>query len=128
MSTLYSTIISAQINTPPENLEEQAQSQECENLIIGTWVGQGNSINYRDVYHSNRTMTDYTEGEVTKTYYWNISTHLTQSGITISKLLMQNTQNTEDEWTYEITALNDDKMVLLYNNGLSFNENIFIKQ
>ncbi len=119
---------SAQILTPIENAEEQAQTQEEEQLIIGTWVGEGNTYNYRDVYHSNKTMTDYTEGGNTETYYWAIYTATTESGLKSSTLIVRNTQDPTDEWRYKIDVINNERMILVYNNGIGLQRNLYFRQ
>lgn len=116
----------AQILTPPENAEEQAQTQQEEQLIIGVWNPEGAmSVDYT---FSQNDLTIKINGQIYKTYYWAISTHTTPTDLVISDLIIENIQDSNDRRRYEITALNSNIMNLLYNEGLIFATTTYNRQ
>jgi len=118
--------LNAQIITPIENTEEQAQTQQFEQLIIGNWNPEGeSSVLYS---YSLNNLVVKINNQIYKTYYWAIYSSTTQSGLVHSFLIIQNTQDANDRRKYEIDALTNERLVLVGNNGIGLQRNLYFRQ
>lgn len=96
---------------------QQVQTTNEDTLIVGTWVAEGNPTSYYSVYESNGIVKRYTDNTLSKTYNWSIVQSTTPSGLTIPYLKLINVNDSTDVYDYEINALNDEILVLVYQRG-----------
>lgn len=125
---LTSLCSNCQTLTLPQNEDEQNQSDSLSQSILGTWKPKAEAFDYRWDYHTDGTLTMYDGNDPSKTYNWLIVTQTTSSGLLSSKLKITNVLNTEDCFNYEIDTLSDETLILVFNNGVGFSRNTFIKQ
>ncbi len=86
---------------------------EEEVLILGTWVAEGSNINDKWVFTSNGTLREYTNNSLDITYVWSILSTV-NSGITSHYLEIVNTNDSTDMYNYEISIINEEMFVLIY--------------
>lgn len=108
-----SSLTAQEFEKPDENKEEAAQTEEAEDLIVGTWVAEGASFQDRVEFKQNGAYIEYSENG-TKNYMWQIYTETSESGLIISTL---RTEGAENNFGYEINSLSENRMVLVYMNG-----------
>lgn len=89
-------------------------SSSKEGLIIGTWVIEGLTLNNKWVINTDGTLQEYSGSLVDITYNWVITQGTTPSGLNISHLKITNVSDATDVYDFEIDALNDERMVLVY--------------
>ena len=118
--------LNAQILTPIENAEEQAQTQQRETSIIDVWNPEGAAG--VDYIFSQNNLVIQINGQTYKTYYWAIFTGTTPSGLKISHLITENIQDPTDRYEYEIDIINNERMILVYNNGIGLQRNLYFRQ
>jgi len=100
------------------------------NLLAGTWVAEGATLNDKWVFSVNGTMQEYTYNRIETNFSWKI-TNSTNSGVKSKYLKLTNTIDPNDVYNYEISILNKEKMVLIYQrkNNMGISKPItFIKQ
>lgn len=89
------------------------QQNQDNQLIIGTWVQEDDS-NIKMVFTADGLEKDYVNGELIDTFNWQITSGATPSGLTISHLILTNILDANDVSRFEINALNNDTLVLVF--------------
>jgi hypothetical protein len=89
---------------------QETVNKNYEELIIDTWVVQGQSSSERLVFKSNGELEEYTDNKIEDVYSWVIEDY----GIKGLYLAIENIKDPTDYWNYEISALNDELLVLIY--------------
>lgn len=112
---LLTAFVSCKVHKAPST-----SSSTEEGLIVGTWVAEGNATSYYSVYESSGIAKRYSDNELYKTYNWEIVRGTTSSGLTIPHLKLVNVFDETDVYDFEIDALNDERMVLVYQRGEGF--------
>ena len=87
---------------------------EDENLIVGTWVLEGLTPLYKWVFSSDKLLSRYVEGQLYKTYCWEIDCKITPSGRKAYSLEIINTDDESDKYVYDINTLTQERLVLQY--------------
>ena len=87
-------------------------NQTYSQLIIGTWVKEEETFDYRWEFNQQGTMNMYEDNQVYATYNWQIDTEQTQSGLIISSLILTNTNNENEVLVMEIGGINSQEMYL----------------
>lgn len=82
-------------------------------LIIGTWA-QEDDTTIRMTFTADGLVKDYVNGELIDTNNWHITSENTPSGLTISHLILTNTLDVNDVSRFEINALNNETLVLVF--------------
>ena len=90
------------------------QEQSYEELIQGTWVSEGNTFDYRWVFSEDNTVIRYSENQIYKSFTWQISPEPTPSGLTISYLILTNSEDPDDKYEYQIVGISSEEMRLQY--------------
>lgn len=88
-------------------------NEDYQNLILGEWVAEGSSISDKWVFLNDNTLQEFTNNQVDETYSWEII-ESTNSGVKSVYLELTNTTNPNDFYNYEISALTDEELVLIY--------------
>lgn len=96
---------------------QQTIPTNFENLIVGTWVAEGNPTSYYFVYESNGVVKRYNENSLYKTYNWTIIESFTANGLKKYHLKLVNSTNSNEIDIHEIDTLNTERMVLVYQRG-----------
>lgn len=102
------------LNNPQEN-----------DLIVGVWVAEGNSLENRWAFGENRILTRYDENTIYKKYNWSIETTSPQCGQNVatgnnfSYLKLVNLDDSNDKYCYEIFSLNEKILQIRYFNTSS---------
>lgn len=91
----------------------QSKPSTYKDLIVATWVVKGESSNERLVFKSNGEVDSYEDNQIVDTYSWVIEESI-NNGVTRIYLELENTQNPSDEYNYEISALTDELLVLIF--------------
>lgn len=111
-----------------ENEIEQAQTNSLAQKIIGIWVAEEDNWDYRNIYETNGTFIQYWGEDPTDVYQWQINTSTTESGVIVSELTIINVLDSSDRFDYFIDTLNDERMILVYQNGGHISRTLFFKQ
>lgn len=89
----------------------QKQSQDSE-LIIGTWVEENSTYDYRWVINSAQVL-KYSDNQIYATYTWQIN-QSTTNGLTSSYLKLTNIIDPADVSEFEISGLDETNLYLVY--------------
>ena len=113
MKTIYKIIGIVIIAIVINGFSSMKQQTETE-LIIGTWIEESSTFQDRIIIQNNGIYQEYDENAISDTYNWEITEKQTPSGLTLSYLILTNTQDANDVYEYEINALNNEILVLVY--------------
>lgn len=95
------------------NCLAQSKSSTYEELIVATWVVKGESSNERLVFKSNGEVDSYEDNQIANSYSWVIEESI-NNGVKSIYLELENTQKVFDNYNYEINALTDELLVLIF--------------
>ena len=91
----------------------QQQLNQEDQLIVGTWVSEDDT-SVQLVFTSDGLQKDIINGILLETYTWQITESQTPGGLIISHLILTNTEDPNDTYHYEINALSEERLVLVY--------------
>jgi len=80
--------------------------------IVGTWVAEGSSISNKWIFETSGVLSKYDNNNIYKKYNWTIT-----NGIHGVYLKIININDLTDIYNYEINALNNERLVLVYQRG-----------
>ena len=89
------------------------QLNQEDQLIVGTWVSEDDT-SVQLVFTSDGLQKDIINGILLETYTWQITESQTPGGLIISHLILTNTEDPNDTYHYEINALSEERLVLVY--------------
>ena len=89
------------------------QLNQEDQLIVGTWVSEDDT-SVQLVFTSDGLQKDIINGILLETYTWQITESQTPGGLIISHLILTNTEDPNDTCHYEINALSEERLVLVY--------------
>lgn len=90
------------------------QLGEDAQLLVGTWITEGSTIANKWVFNADSTLDKYDENQIYDSYSWVILNSTTPSGIVNKHLKIINVTDSSEEYHYEISALNEERLVLVY--------------
>ena len=90
------------------------QLNQEDQLIVGTWVEESTTTENRLVFYETGNLEDYYKNQISETYTWQITESQTPGGLIISHLILTNTEDPNDTYHYEINALSEERLVLVY--------------
>ncbi len=88
-------------------------SNEEESLIIGTWVAENSTISDKWVFTNDNILKEYTNDILDITYSWSLFGNA-NSGVKSHYLEITNTNDISEKYKYEISIVDDDKLILIY--------------
>ena len=88
-------------------------SSEESNFIVGTWIPENSTITEKWVFSPDNVLKEYTDGLIDSTYSWEIVGE-SNSGVQSHYLELINQNNVNDKKYFEISAINSERLVLIY--------------
>lgn len=82
-------------------------------LLTGTWVIEGETLSDKWVFESNGTLNEFADNQLDVSYNWEV-VNSTNSGIKSKYLEIVNNNDSSDYYNYEISLLDEEKLVLIY--------------
>lgn len=81
-------------------------------LILGTWVKEGETIDYRWEFNQQGTINMFDENQIYARFNWQIVTEQVLNGLTINSLTLTNVDDPSQELIMEIGCINSQEMYL----------------
>ena len=103
-------------------------------LIIGTWVAEGETLSSRWVFDANGKCTKYDDNEVYGVYNYQFSTTTPQCGIDVDTgpddkyLKFENVENRRDESCFLLDFIDGGKLSIIFLGVSSYEPTLFLKQ
>lgn len=93
----------------------QEVSNNIENDLIGTWIPDGDGVEYKWVFDATQ-LKEYADGELWQVYDYTLTKEPSIDGTLMFNVLqINNVNDPSDEYVYTLNIVNNDRLYLVYD-------------